>query len=83
MPRQSRIDILGALHHIMVRGIERCKIFRNDKDRDNFIERFEVILSETKTSCYAWALMPNHFHKNFGIQQFESILNEIDLTRNL
>jgi len=46
----------------MVRGIERCKIFRNDKDRDNFLERFGVILSETKTSCYAWALMPNHFH---------------------
>jgi putative transposase len=46
----------------MVRGIERSKIFRNDKDRDNFLERIGVILSETKTPCYAWALMPNHFH---------------------
>src|SRR4030043_252548 len=62
MPRQSRIDTAGALHHIMVRGIEGCKIFRNDKDRDNFLERFGAILSETKTSCYAWVLIPNHFH---------------------
>jgi hypothetical protein len=22
----------------MVRGIERCKIFRNDKDRDDFLD---------------------------------------------
>jgi REP element-mobilizing transposase RayT len=46
----------------MVRGIEGCKIFRNNKDRDNFLERFGAILSETKTSCYAWVLIPNHFH---------------------
>ena len=62
MPRKSRIDTAGALHHIMVRGIEGCKIFQNDADRDNFLERFGGILSETKTSCYAWALIPNHFH---------------------
>jgi hypothetical protein len=29
----------------MVRGIERSKIFRNDEDRDNFLERFGAILS--------------------------------------
>jgi putative transposase len=62
MPRKSRIDTTGALHHIMVRGIERSNIFRNDADRDNFLDRFGGILQETKTSCYAWALMPNHFH---------------------
>ena len=35
MPRQARIDAPGALHHIMVRGIERRKIFRDNKDKDN------------------------------------------------
>ncbi|MBN2033576.1 MAG: hypothetical protein JW836_09885 [Deltaproteobacteria bacterium] len=25
MPRKSRIDIAGALHHVMVKGIERGK----------------------------------------------------------
>ena len=31
-------------------------------DCDSFLERFEKVLSETDTSCYAWSLMPNHFH---------------------
>ncbi|MEW6186621.1 MAG: transposase [Thermodesulfobacteriota bacterium] len=62
MPRKSRIDATGALHHIMVRGIERRKIFENDTDRDQLVKRLGEILSQTKTSCYAWALLPNHFH---------------------
>ena len=35
MLRRSRIDASGALHHIIVRGIERKTIFKNDADRDN------------------------------------------------
>ena len=62
MPRKSRIDAAGALHHIIVRGIERGVIFQDDIDRDRFIERLSAILSETVTPCYAWALIPNHFH---------------------
>jgi putative transposase len=62
MPRKARIDARGAVHHIMARGIERRKIFRNDDDRNEFLERLEFILSETHTPCYAWALIPNHFH---------------------
>jgi len=62
MPRKARIDAPGALHHIIGRGIERRRIFRDDHDRKNFIHRLKTILSETETPCYAWALMPNHFH---------------------
>jgi REP element-mobilizing transposase RayT len=52
----------GALHHIIVRGIERRKIFQDNSDRDNFLGRLAGILQETETRCYAWALIPNHFH---------------------
>jgi putative transposase len=62
MPRKARLDAPGALHHIVVRGIERRKIFRDDSDRDDFLERLSAILGESRTACYAWALMPNHFH---------------------
>lgn len=62
MPRQSRIDAAGALHHIIVRGIERRKIFDDNKDRHGFLERLGTIIEETQTQCYAWALIPNHFH---------------------
>ena len=62
MPRKARIDAVGALHHIIGRGIEERRIFCDDADRDNFISRLGTIVSETATSCYAWALMPNHVH---------------------
>lgn len=62
MPRQARIDAPGALHHIIVRGIERRKIFRDDTDRYDFLDRLGKVLTETGTSCFAWALIPNHFH---------------------
>lgn len=62
MPRQARLDAPGALQHVMARGIEHRKIFWDDKDRSSFLERLAVILEETQTQCYAWALIPNHFH---------------------
>ena len=62
MPRKARIDAPGALHHIIIRGIERRRIFSDDQDRDNFIERLGKIITETQTSCLAWALIPNHAH---------------------
>jgi putative transposase len=62
MPRSARLDAPGVLHHIMIRGIERRKIFRDNKDRDDFLERLSVILPETETSCYAWSFLNNHAH---------------------
>lgn len=62
MPRKARIDAPGALHHIICRGIEKRKIFRTDSDRDDFLERVAKALLDSQTPCYAWALLPNHFH---------------------
>ena len=59
MPRKARIDAPGALHHIIFRGIERRKIFRDNKDRDNFLDRLGNVLSDSGTPCYAWALILN------------------------
>ena len=46
----------------MARGIERGEIFRNDKDRELFLERFGCLSEEMSTPAYAFALIPNHFH---------------------
>jgi REP element-mobilizing transposase RayT len=62
MPRKARIDAPGALHHIIVRGIDRRKIFFDDFDRDDFLDRLSSILSDSKTACFAWAIMTNHLH---------------------
>ena len=62
MPRRSRIDAPSALHHVIARGIDRKKIFADDADRDNFIDRIGNTLSETQSACFALAFIPNRFH---------------------
>ncbi|MBN1626893.1 MAG: transposase [Deltaproteobacteria bacterium] len=62
MPRQARLDAPGVLHHVIIRGIEHRKIFRDDKDKDNFIERLETLLPKAHIKCYAWAFLSNHAH---------------------
>jgi hypothetical protein len=33
MPRQARLDTPGTLHHVIIRGIERKEIVKDDHDR--------------------------------------------------
>ncbi len=69
MPRLARLDAPGVLHHVIIRGIERRNIFRDNKDRDNFLERLGTLLPKTRTACYAWAFIPNHAHFLFRTGQ--------------
>lgn len=62
MPRKSRIDAAGAVHHVIARGINRADIFFDDEDYKSFVNRLGLVLTDTKTACFAWALMSNHFH---------------------
>jgi putative transposase len=62
MPRLARLDTPGVIHHVIIRGIERRKIFRDTKDKDNFLDRLEILLPETRITCYGWALLSNHAH---------------------
>jgi putative transposase len=62
MPRLARLDAPGVLHHVIIRGIERRVIFRDDFDRENFLERLSILVPETQTICYAWVFMSNHAH---------------------
>ncbi len=39
MPRQSRLDAPDVLHHVMVRGLQRRAIFRDDTDRADSVTR--------------------------------------------
>jgi len=62
MPRQPRLDAPGLLQHVMARGIEGREIFQDDQDRKSFLERLALIVEATQTQCYAWSILPNHFH---------------------
>ena len=65
MPRSARIDAPGVLNHIIIRGIERRKIFYDTADQNDFVRRLASLVPETQTACYAWVLMGNHAHLLF------------------
>lgn len=71
MPRTARIDIPGVLHHVIVRGIEKCPIFLDDEDRISFATRLSTLLRETGTDCLAWAFLDNHIHILLRPQQIK------------
>jgi REP element-mobilizing transposase RayT len=62
MPRKSRIDAPGALQHVIARGINRRRIFRDETDKNNFLDRLSGLLKDCGVRCYAWAILENHFH---------------------
>ncbi len=39
MPREPRLDVPGALHHIMVRGNNKAAIFSDDQDTTRYPPR--------------------------------------------
>jgi len=60
--RTPRDDAPGVVHHVMVRGIERRRIFHDDRDREELLRRLSILVPELGFRCFGWALMPNHFH---------------------
>lgn len=62
MPRQPRLDAPGILQHVMGRGLDRQTIFRDDRDRADFVNRLAGLVEAGGLRVYAWALLPNHFH---------------------
>jgi REP element-mobilizing transposase RayT len=65
MPRQARLDVPGALHHIIVRGINKAPIFVDDQDKNRFLERLSQNVTQGQCTVYAWVLMTNHIHLLF------------------
>ncbi len=65
MPRKSRLDAPGALHHVMVRGINKSTIFNDDQDRQMFLQRLGQNIAKAKCAIYAWVLITNHVHLLF------------------
>lgn len=62
MSRPIRLQFPGAVYHIMSRGNDRQKIFKDDKDYQNFLAVFSDMLKKYNVICYAFCLMPNHYH---------------------
>jgi len=79
MPRQARLDVPGALHHIMIRGINRSAIFRDDQDRHRFLGRLGKNVQAAQCKVHAWVLMDNHVHMLFrsGNQGISAVMRKM------
>lgn len=62
MPRKPRINAAGALQHIIARGIEQGRIFQNEIDRNDFLDRLSELARETGARCLALALLENRLY---------------------
>ncbi|MBP3360654.1 MAG: transposase [Clostridia bacterium] len=62
MPRQARKKSESGIYHIMLRGINKQKIFRDKQDYWRFLETLGKYKAESGYTIYAYCLMKNHAH---------------------
>jgi REP element-mobilizing transposase RayT len=62
MPRPPRVQLAGAVYHVISRGNRRQKIFNVDGDYVRFLAILEDVVKRLGWKCHAYCLMPNHFH---------------------
>ncbi len=62
MARPLRIEFAGALYHITSRGNARENIYRDNLDRDSFLELLYQTNMRHGWICHAYCLMSNHYH---------------------
>ena len=62
MARPLRIEYTDAVYHITSRGNARQKIFRDDYDKEKFLEVLETVIKRYHWRCHAYCLMDNHYH---------------------
>ena len=62
MPRQARQESGSGIYHIMIRGVDRQVIFRDDEDRVRFLTLLKEAKAVSGYKLHAFCLMPNHVH---------------------
>ena len=79
MPRHKRINLPGAIYHVIVRGLEKRALFNDDRDRFEFLSRLSKSLKRSFCECYAWVLMSNHIHLllRTGISSLSAVMRSL------
>ena len=67
MARQLRISYPGAIYHVTGRMLgswrdHRDRLFRDDRDRERFMERLGQSVEDFEGRLYLFCLMSNHYH---------------------
>ncbi len=62
MARPLRVEYEGAIYHVTIRGNDRRNIFRDDRDRQRFLDRLADCVEAHEVRLYMFCLMSNHVH---------------------
>jgi putative transposase len=62
MARKARIEFDGAFYHVITRGNQRQKIFKDESDFKKYLEILSEYKWRYKYNLYAFVLMNNHVH---------------------
>ncbi len=62
MPRKPRIEFSGAFYHVIVRGSQKQRIFKDNDDFQKYLLTLTVYKNRTDSRIHAYVLMNNHVH---------------------
>ena len=62
MARPLRLEAEGAVYHVIARGNERKAVFRDDQDRQEYLDRLIRCRERFGLRVLAFCLMSNHLH---------------------
>jgi len=62
MSRPLRIEFSGALYHVTSRGDGRKAIYRDDRDRRDYLDVLSEVCKRFNWCVHAYCLMDNHYH---------------------
>jgi REP element-mobilizing transposase RayT len=62
VPRKPRLQFAGGFFHVFARGVRRQPIFRDDEDRQYFLNLLGVVTDRQGWLVLAYCVMTNHFH---------------------
>ena len=69
MARKPRVHFTGALYHVMSRGNQGQKIFKDDRDCERYLDFLREGQKRFGHRLYAYVLMGNHVHHLIEIGQ--------------
>ena len=62
MARQPRLTCAGQVHHLLQYGNNYQDIFRDEQDREQFLQWLKYAGKQFQVAIHAYVLMPNHVH---------------------
>ncbi len=62
MARMSRLAVAGHPHHLFQRGNDRTALFRDDADRERYLDCLREAAAAAKVALHAYVLMDDHVH---------------------